>query len=33
MGKAVIVTGAARGLGNAMAPKLGEMGYNLVINY
>ena len=33
MGKTAIVTGAARGLGNAMALKLGEMGYDLVINY
>jgi 3-oxoacyl-[acyl-carrier protein] reductase len=33
MAKTAIVTGAARGLGNAMALKLGEMGYNVVINY
>ena len=28
-----IITGGSRGIGEAMAMKLGEMGYNVVINY
>ncbi|MGE4548147.1 MAG: SDR family NAD(P)-dependent oxidoreductase [Intestinibacillus sp.] len=33
MGKTAIITGGSRGLGGAMAHKLGEMGYDVVINY
>ena len=33
MKKTAIVTGAARGIGNAVTRKLGEMGYNVAINY
>lgn len=33
MGKTAIITGGSRGLGRSMALKLGEMGYNVVINY
>lgn len=33
MAKTAIITGGSRGLGNAMSHKLGEMGYNVVINY
>lgn len=33
MHKTAIITGGSRGIGNAMAQKLGEMGYNVVINY
>ena len=32
MGNAII-TGGSRGIGEAMTLKLGEMGYNVVINY
>ncbi len=31
--KTAIITGGSRGIGEAMALKLGEMGYNVVINY
>ena len=31
--KTVIVTGGSRGIGKAMALKLGELGYNVAINY
>ena len=31
--KTAIITGGSRGIGEAMAMKLGEMGYNVVINY
>lgn len=31
--KNAIITGGSRGIGEAMAMKLGEMGYNVVINY
>lgn len=31
--KNAIITGGSRGIGEAMALKLGEMGYNVVINY
>lgn len=31
--KTAIVTGGSRGIGEAMVYKLGEMGYNVVINY
>lgn len=31
--KAAIITGGSRGLGEGMTYKLGEMGYNVVINY
>jgi len=33
MNKTAIITGGSRGIGRAMALKLGEMGYNVVINY
>ena len=33
MGKVSIITGGSRGIGEAMALKLGEEGYNVVINY
>ncbi len=33
MKKTAIITGGSRGLGQAMAFKLGEMGYNVVLNY
>jgi len=33
MSKTAIITGGSRGIGNAMSMKLGEMGYNVVINY
>lgn len=33
MSKTAIITGGSRGIGNAMVQKLGEMGYNVVINY
>lgn len=31
--KTAIITGGSRGIGEAMTMKLGEMGYNVVINY
>lgn len=31
--KTAIITGGSRGIGEAMTLKLGEMGYNMVINY
>ncbi len=31
--KTAIITGGSRGIGEAMVMKLGEMGYNVVINY
>ena len=31
--KNAIITGGSRGIGEAYALKLGEMGYNVVINY
>lgn len=33
MSKTAIITGGSRGLGAAMTMKLGELGYNVVINY
>ena len=33
MGKVAIITGGSRGLGAAMSRKLGELGYNLALNY
>ncbi|OED30375.1 3-oxoacyl-ACP reductase family protein [Methanosphaera sp. WGK6] len=33
MSKNAIITGGSRGLGKAMALKLGELGYNVAINY
>ncbi len=33
MAKLAIITGGSRGIGEAMTMKLGEMGYNVVINY
>lgn len=33
MAKNAIITGGSRGLGKAMALKLGELGYNVTINY
>ncbi len=33
MGKTAIITGGSRGIGKAMSLKLGELGYNVVINY
>ena len=32
-GKTAIITGGSRGLGEAMVLKLGELGFNVVINY
>jgi 3-oxoacyl-[acyl-carrier protein] reductase len=32
-GKCAVVTGATRGIGRAIALKLGQLGANLVINY
>lgn len=31
--KTAIITGGSRGIGEAMTLKLGEMGYNVVVNY
>ncbi len=31
--KTAIITGGSRGTGEAMTIKLGEMGYNVVVNY
>ncbi len=33
MGKVAVITGGSRGIGEAMALKLGEEGFNVVINY
>lgn len=33
MGKTAIITGGSRGIGKALSMKLGELGYNVVINY
>jgi 3-oxoacyl-[acyl-carrier protein] reductase len=33
MAKTAIITGGSRGIGEAMSLKLGELGYNVVINY
>lgn len=33
MNKTAIITGGSRGLGEAMTLKLGQLGYNIVINY
>ena len=33
MSKTAIITGGSRGIGQAMSEKLGELGYNVVINY
>ena len=33
MGKTAIITGGSRGLGEGMALKLAEMGYNVVVNF
>ena len=33
MGKTAIITGGSRGIGEALSMKLGELGYNVVINY
>ena len=33
MSKTAIITGGSRGIGEAMSLKLGELGYNVVINY
>lgn len=33
MAKTAIITGGSRGIGKAMSLKLGELGYNVVINY
>lgn len=33
MSKTAIITGGSRGIGKAMSEKLGELGYNVVINY
>lgn len=33
MSKTAIITGGSRGLGAAMTMKLGELGYNVIINY
>ena len=33
MAKTAIITGGSRGIGEAMALKLGELGFNVVINY
>ncbi len=33
MGKTAIITGGSRGIGEAMSLKLGELGYNVVVNY
>ena len=31
--KTAIVTGGSRGIGEAIVMKLGEMGYDIIINY
>ncbi len=33
MAKTAIITGGSRGIGEAMSLKLGELGYNVVVNY
>ena len=33
MGKNAIITGGSRGIGEALALKLGELGYNVANNY
>ena len=33
MAKVAIITGGSRGLGAAMSRKLGELGYNIALNY
>lgn len=33
MDKTAIITGGSRGIGEAMSMKLGELGYNVVVNY
>ena len=33
MAKTAIITGGSRGIGKALSLKLGEMGYNVVVNY
>ena len=33
MAKTAIITGGSRGIGEAMSRKLGELGFNVVINY
>ncbi|HCA34630.1 MAG TPA: short-chain dehydrogenase [Lachnospiraceae bacterium] len=33
MAKTAIITGGSRGIGKALSEKLGELGYNVVINY
>lgn len=33
MAKTAIITGGSRGIGKALSLKLGEMGYNVAINY
>ena len=33
MGKTAIITGGSRGIGEALSMKVGELGYNVVINY
>ena len=33
MAKTAIITGGSRGIGEAMSYKLGELGYNVVVNY
>ena len=32
-GKTAIITGGSRGIGEALVLKLGELGFNVVINY